>query len=66
VKSQRIIDNAIKYGSYVLYERVREEYRRDKRIKFCEAFRQILSIDIYKYIYDTEAEEKRKKLNRRA
>ena len=59
VKSQIIIDNAIEYGDYVLYRRVREKYLKDMRLKFGSAFKQILSIEKYKYLYGVEKKEAR-------
>ena len=64
-KSRKIIDNAIKYGKYVLYKRVRDEFRKDMGIKFCEAFKQILSNEQYKYLYDLELENRKKRIVRR-
>ncbi len=61
IKSQRIIDNAIEHGGYILYKRIREKYRRDKRVKLFEAFRQILVLDRFKQLYDMDSSIKKKK-----
>ena len=64
VKSQKIINNAVEYGKYPLYKRIRDAYYKDMGIKFCEAFNQILRIENYKYLYETDRKEKKNRKNR--
>ena len=64
VKSHKIIENAGKYGGYPLYKRIRDVYYKYMGIKFCEAFSQILRIEIYKYLYETERKSKKNKKNK--
>ena len=52
IKSRIMVDNAIKYGGYVLYKRVRQEYKRNKDIVYSEAFRQILDHEAFRRMYN--------------
>jgi hypothetical protein len=64
VKSQKIIKNAVEYGGYSLYKRIRDAYYKDMGIKFCEALNQILRIENYKYLYETERKTKKNRKNK--
>lgn len=59
LRKQDMIDKAKKHGGYILYRRVRGQYRRDKRVKFFSPFKAILDNESYKYIYDCEMEQDR-------
>lgn len=57
IKSQRIVDNALKYGGYTLFRRVRKAYEKNHDIKYVDAFRQILKHETFRQIYYEEKKE---------
>ena len=60
IKSRDILNNAIAHGGYCLFKRVMTEYRRNQDIIYVEAFREILSNESFKRIYNEERAEARR------
>jgi hypothetical protein len=65
IKSRKIVDNALSYGGYTLYKRVRKEYEKNRDIILVEAFRRILEKKNYRQIYNEEREESKKDRKKR-
>lgn len=57
IKSRDIVNNAVIYGGYCLFKRIMAEYRRNRDIIYVGAFREILSNETFRRIYNEEREE---------
>lgn len=56
IRSGRIVDNAIAFGGYTLFKRVRKEYEKNEDIKYVDAFDRILKVDSFRRRYNEEKE----------
>ena len=50
------MDNAIAFGGYTLFKRVRKEYEKNEDIKYVDAFDRILKVDSFRRRYNEEKE----------
>ncbi len=61
IRSRKIVDNAITYGGYPLYKRIRKEYEKNRKVKNIDAFRCILERENLRRRYNEEREELRQR-----